>query len=216
MAEDAPESSSDESPDALVDYRQISVDELLELVATASPAPAGGSVAALVATLAAALAAMTARLSLEHWDGAAATAAQAQALRARLAPLAEEDAAVYLSALKRMRPSAAPEARDTDDSARRDHEIATALTEAAAVPLRIAEAAADVAELASDIARLGNPAVAADAVAAVTFARAAAEAAAHIVSVNLRVTEEDELSHKARRAVEAAEAASHRAYAAGR
>ena len=133
---------------------------------------------------------MTARLSADHWGAAGAAVAQAEALRARLAPLAQEDAAAYLKALERMRPG-------DEGETGRDAGIAAALMDAAAVPLRIAEASADVAELAAEISRLGNPAVSADAIAAVALAQAAAKAAAHIVGVNLRVTSEDELSHRA-------------------
>lgn len=200
----------------LVDYYEVVVKELVELVATPSPAPAGGSVAAVAATLAAALAVMTARISAPQWPGGAAAAAQGEKLRARLAPLAREDAVAYLRALERMRPSDSAAGDDDQAAEARDATLAAALTEAAAVPLRIAEASADVAELAADIARFGNAAVAADAVAAATIASACARASAHIVDVNLRVTPDDELAQRARRAAEAAGAASDRAYAAGR
>ena len=210
-----PEGARGSSTEVL-DYQLVTVAELAELVATPAPAPAGGSVAAVAATLAAALATMTARLSTEHWKTAAAAAAQAQALRARLEPLAEEDAAAYVRALEQMRPVAGASADADEVRPDRDASIAAALTEAAAVSLRIAEAAADVAELAAEVVRAGNPAVAADAITAVLLARASAEAAAYIVDVNLRVSPEDDLSQRAKRAVEAAGAASHRALAAGR
>lgn len=199
---------------SVADYQSLTVEALIDLVAAPAPAPAGGSVAAIAATLAAALASMTARLSVGHWDSAPAAAAQAEALRARLTPLAREDAVAYLNALERMRPP--EDGASTDKPAIRDARIAAALTEAAAVPMRIAEAAADVAELAADIARFGNPAVSADATTAVSLACASTQAAAHIVAVNLRVTSDDELAHAARRAVDAAETAAHRALAAGR
>ena len=60
----------------------------------------------MTATLAAALAAMTARLSREQWELAGAVGAQAVALRDRLASLVQEDAVAYLRALERMRSSA--------------------------------------------------------------------------------------------------------------
>ena len=214
MSDVVPGSAHDEASDAVVDYHAVRLDKLIELVATPSPALAGGSVAAIAATFAAALATMTARLSIGHWEAAAAAAAQAEALRGRLAPLAREDAAAYLIALERMR-SPADDAEEAESPERRDERIAAALENAAAVPLRIAEASADVAELAADIARLGNPAVCADAVTAATLARACTEAAAHIVGVNLRVASDDDVAQRAQRAVEAAEAASDRALAAG-
>ena len=202
--------------EGMPDYTEMIVRQLIEAIGAPEPAPAGGSVAALTATLAASLAAMTARLSTEQWELAGAVSAQAVALRDRLAPLAQEDAVAYLRALERMRSARyVVDSRATPDETRRsedrDRELAAALRDAAAVPLRIAESAADVAELAADTAQLGNPAVSADAAAAVALACGAARAAAHIVAVNLGVTEGDEMLERAKRA---ADAASARAFAA--
>jgi formiminotetrahydrofolate cyclodeaminase len=204
--------------DEVIDYLGVSVDGLLDLIAAPEPAPAGGSAAALAATMAAALAVMTARLSVEHWELAGAATAQAQLLRDRLGPLARDDAVAYLHALERMRQAARSqeEPESPTEQRDRDRELAAALSDAAEIPLRIAESAADVAELAADIAQFGNPAVSADAAAAVAMAGAAAKAAAHIVGVNLGVSDSDEMLSRARRAAEAAEAASARAFAAVR
>ncbi len=206
-------------PEGPPDYTEMTVRQLIEAIGAPEPAPAGGSVAAVTATLAASLAAMTARLSTEQWELAGAVGAQAVALRDRLAPLAQEDAVAYIKALERMRSARhVADSKSTPDQNRRsedrDRELAAALRDAAAVPLRIAESAADVAELAADTAQLGNPAVSADAAAAVALACGAARAAAHIVAVNLGVTEGDEMLDRARRAAEAADAASARAFAA--
>lgn len=191
----------------------VTVRELIELIAAPDPAPAGGSVAALAATMAAALAVMTARLSTDHWELAAASAAQAQLLRERLTPLAQEDAAAYVRALDRMR-AARSDDEQASDPVQRDRELASALNEAAEIPLHIAELAADVAELAADTACFGNPAIAADAAAAVALACSAARASARIVAVNLGVAEDNEMLGRATRAAEAAEVASARAFAA--
>jgi formiminotetrahydrofolate cyclodeaminase len=212
-------SASVGDPEGLPDYTQMTVGQFIEAIGAPEPAPAGGSVAAVTATLAASLAAMTARLSTEQWELAGAVGAQAVALRDRLAPLAQEDAVAYMTALERMRSARhAADSTSTSDQKRRsedrDRELAAALRDAAAVPLRIAEAAADVAQLAADTAQLGNPAVSADAAAAVALACGAARAAAHIVVVNLGVTEGDEMLERAKRAAEAADAASARAFAA--
>ncbi len=215
MADGAQRSEATGPGDAVPDYLSVTVEELIELVASSEPVPAGGSVAALAATLAAALAVMTARLSTDHWELAPATAAQARLLQDRLRPLAQEDAAAYLRALQSIRGvGSSEELGPAADQPERDRELAAALNAAAVVPLRIAESAADVAELAADTAQFGNPAVAADAAAAVAVAHAAARAAAHIVGVNLGVTEGDEMLGRAQRAAEAAEAASARAFAA--
>ncbi|MBA3717782.1 MAG: cyclodeaminase/cyclohydrolase family protein, partial [Actinobacteria bacterium] len=80
--------------DDLLDLR---VGELLDLLASDSPAPAGGSVAALTVAMSAGLVAMAARVS-----GDAGGIAQAESIRARVAPLAAEDARAYRDALAAM------------------------------------------------------------------------------------------------------------------
>ena len=190
---------------------ELTVDELLEEVASTRSVPAGGSVAAICATLAAALVAMCARLAGDHWEHAAGAAAQAESLRTRLAPMAERDAKAYLDALAAMRaePAHVPQERH-------DFALGQALALAADVPLEIAEAAADVAELAASVAERGNPSVQPDAASAACIATACAQAAAHLVEINLASQTDDERVSRGRRALEAAEAASSRALAAGR
>jgi formiminotetrahydrofolate cyclodeaminase len=128
---------------------------------------------------------MGARLSPE-WEEAGATAAQAEALRRRVAPLARRDAEAYANVL---RIRAEPEGLDP---AIRDFALGEALIAAANLPLRIAEAAADVAELALATAQAGEPSVRGDLIGAATLAAAAARVSATLVAVNLRTTEEDE------------------------
>jgi methenyltetrahydrofolate cyclohydrolase len=176
-------------------------DELLASVAAETRAPAGGSVAAVVVALAAALVAKAARLSRASWRNAAGAVAQAEALRARVAPLAEADATAYANAI------AALQARDP--------ELGTALSRAAHVPLVIAEAAADVACLASSVAEEGDPDARGDAATAAVFAQAAARAAAHLVEINLSATRADERVVVARALVEAADRAAEAALGAG-
>jgi hypothetical protein len=89
----------------------------------------------VVVEMAASLAAMTARFAREHWDGAAGARAEAEALRARAAPLAQEDAEAYEAILTAMRmpKDLEPEVRNTL--------IGDTLSRAADAPLRIAEVA---------------------------------------------------------------------------
>jgi formiminotetrahydrofolate cyclodeaminase len=178
-------------------------------VAAETPAPGGGSVAAVVVEMAAALAAMAARFSRGHWDGAAGAVAQAEALRARAAPLAQEDADAYEAVLTAMRmpEGLEPEIRNTL--------IGDTLSRAADVPLRIAQAAADVAELGATLAENGNPNLRGDASAAALLSEAAARAAANLVEINLATTEEDERIGLARELAHVAHTAAQRALAAG-
>jgi formiminotetrahydrofolate cyclodeaminase len=190
-------------------FSSQSLEEFLDGIAAETPAPGGGSVAAVVVEMAAALAAMVARFSREHWDGAAGAVAQAEALRARAAPLAGEDADAYEAVLTAMRMPKDLEAEV------RNALIGDTLSRAADVPLRIVETAADVAELGAHLAENGNPNLRGDAAASVLLSEAAARVAANLVEINLSTTEEDERIGRARELAQAARAAAERALAPG-
>ena len=159
-------------------YADLPFEELLDSIAAETPAPGGGSAAAFTTEMAACLAAMTARFAKGHWDGAAGALAQAEALRHRAAPLAEEDAIAYENVLTAMRmpKELEPEVRNSL--------IGETLSRAADAPLEIAECAADVAALAAEIAVSGNPNVRGDAAAAAALAAASTQVAANLVEVN--------------------------------
>jgi glutamate formiminotransferase/formiminotetrahydrofolate cyclodeaminase len=173
----------------------------LDDLADASPVPGGGSAAAVATAMAAGLLAMAARASDDSWPEARAVAAQAEALRVRVGPLAELDAETYAEALRLL------DERGPGDRGRRDLRLGAALSRAADVPLRIAEVACDVAELGLVVAERGDPERRADATAAVLLADAAARVGAHLVRVNLaaqagddRVARADRLSDDTARA----------------
>ena len=190
------------------DYIGLTVRDLLESIAAETPAPAGGSVAAVALAAAAALAAMAARFSREHWDGAAGAVAQAERLRARAEPLARADAEAYERALAALR-----QPRHGDPDAR-NAAIGRALEGAAAVPLEIAEIAGDVAELAATVAEHGNPNLRGDAAAAAELAVAAARIGAGLVEINLGATKSDDRIVRGAALVAAAVGAAARARAA--
>lgn len=192
-----------------MDSSREGLQSFLDAIAAETPAPGGGSVAAVVTEMAAALAAMTARLSRKHWEGAPGAVAQAEALRVRATPLAQEDADAYEAVLTAMRmpKDLEPEVRNAL--------IGETLSRAADVPLRIAEAAADVADLAATIAVEGNPNLRGDAAAAALLSEASARVAANLVEINLATTEEDERIGRARAFAAAAATAAKRATSAG-
>jgi formiminotetrahydrofolate cyclodeaminase len=167
---------------------------LHDVLAEAGPGPAGGTAAALAATMASGLVRLVARVSPD-WEEGPGIAAQAAALGDRSLALADDDHRVYGRALEQLR---APE---------RDAALGRALRDAAEVPARIAEAAADVAALAALAARDGAASVRADAWAAATLAEAASSAAARLVHVNLASRPDDELTTRADLAARAATAA---------
>jgi formiminotetrahydrofolate cyclodeaminase len=156
-------------------------EELLDAIAARTASPAGGSTAALVGAMAAALCAKAARFSAD--DG---SVAQAEHLRRRLTALAHEDAEALVEARRHL---SEPREEDAD---RRDFELGRSLAAAAEVPLRIADACADVAALGADLAQRGKPDLQPDAAGAAVLAEAAARVCAHLVAVNLGATPQDE------------------------
>jgi methenyltetrahydrofolate cyclohydrolase len=188
------------------DPLQHSLEDFLEEVASAELLPGGGFVSAIAVAMAAGLVAMAARRSFETWPEATGAAAQAEALRARVTPLAALNAAAYSAAVDTLRDKAASVPAD-----RRDEAIAEALDRAAGVPLQIGEAAADVAALAALLVERGEGSLRADAATAGLIAQAGARAAATLVEVNLGTTSSDERVTQARAFADAAKAACERA-----
>lgn len=177
-------------------FQDLTVQELCETVAAQTSAPGGGSVAAIVTAFAASLTAMAARFATEEWEDAAGAVAQAEALRARVLPLADEDARAYESFLLARRMS-----EDFDPQVR-DAAIGEALSRAADVPLAIAEAALDVASLAAELVEHGNPNLRGDAATAALLSEAAVRATANLVEINLATREGDDRIERARELVE--------------
>ena len=177
-------------------FQDVTVQELCETVAAQTSAPGGGSIAAIVTAFAASLTAMAARFATEQWEDAPGAVAQAETLRARVLPLAEEDARAYESFLLARRMS-----KDFDPQVR-DAAIGEALSRAADVPLAIAEAALDVASLAAELVERGNPNIRGDAATAVLLSEAAVRATANLVEINLGTRDGDERIERARGLVE--------------
>jgi formiminotetrahydrofolate cyclodeaminase len=161
-----------------VNYLELPLAGFLDSVASGEPAPGGGGAAAVAVALGAGLCSMTAHLSADHLIDATELAERAEHLRHRAAPLAQEDATAYGRVLTAYR---TPD--DGDPNARRER-IQRELSEAADVPLAIAETGAMVAETAAHLAREGNPNLRGDAVAAALLADAGARAAAVLVEIN--------------------------------
>ena len=135
-----------------------------------TPAPGGGAVAAVAAALAAGLTAMVALFAPEEWPRRATAVGEAEALRARVEPLADADARAYGAFM----------AEPTDETRARIVEV----------PLEIGAAAAAVAGLAAEIARDGNPNVRGDAAAGADLAAAAASIASRLVLLNAGAADE--------------------------
>ena len=144
----------------------------LDEVARATPAPGGGSSAAVALGLAAALVEMAAGLA-----GDAKTASRAGELRTNALELAEWDLSSYALVFDAMRLP-----RDDPSRSRRVEE---ALLEASRPPTAIAEGAAEVAELGAEMCRASSPHVRGDALTGTLLAEAAAAGASTLVQINL-------------------------------
>ena len=151
-----------------------------------SPAPGGGAAAALGVALAASLCVMTARLSGRQLPEAAELAAEAERLAGLVAPLAQADADAYRSVIAALHQPAEP---DGDQRSRR---LAAALSDAADVPMQVADVGVQVVVLAARLATHGNPNLHGDAVTAALLAEAGTRSACALVRINLSGAESDE------------------------
>lgn len=161
--------------------------EFVDELSTDSPAPGGGSVAALCGAQSAALVAMVANLTVGK-KGHEASDARVKEIAERGQELKDG----FLAAIDRdteafnrvMDGFAMP--RKTDDEKRaRDLAIAAATRGATTVPLGVLEAIPELLSLADEIATVGNPNSLSDAGVAVLTALAAAEGAWYNVMINL-------------------------------
>jgi len=180
-------------------FLDLTLAEWLDELAGPRAAPGGGSALAFALANAAAVLAMAARVSDSRG-----LIAQAEALRARTAPLAQLDADTYDEAL-----AVRDAARDLP-AEQRDWKIGQAFARAAEPPLEIARAAVDVAELAAELAATGAQAVRADAVAAASLAAGVARGCVAMVEVNLTALEGDPRIAEVHRLADAARAAANR------
>jgi formiminotetrahydrofolate cyclodeaminase len=184
-------------------YLDLTLGQFLDRLAAREPAPGGGAAAAVTVAMAAGLVAMAARFSGDQLEHAEEVAAEAEALRLRVAPLAQADADAYGKVLEAL---ALPRESSAERRQLREETIRRALEGAADVPLTVAEIGANVAELAETVARSGNPNLRGDAVTAGLLAAAGVRSTARLVAIN--VGDRDERTVRAERlAGKAAEAA---------
>ncbi len=113
---------------------------------------------------------MAARISTGQLSDADKLRQRAEALKERAAPLIQADADAYGRVI---------------EAQREGGDVQAALSEAADVPLEVAEVGAEVADLAVQLIENGNPNLRGDAVAAVLLAEAGAGAAVVLVGINL-------------------------------
>ena len=162
---------------------ELSLGELLERLGAATPAPGGGSAAALACALAAGLVEMAAGFGARAGasDGQRQVLERARRrgreLRARSLELAEQELDSYAPVLAALRLVA--------DDPERPRRLARALSEASRVPLEVAAVGAELAGLAAEAVSAGSRNLEADAVTAAVLAEAGCRSAAGLVQANL-------------------------------
>ena len=170
----------------------ITLSGFVSSVASSTPTPGGGSVAAHVGALAAALAQMVAGLTVGKKKYAAVDAEMRQAaldaaeVGNALAALVEADARSYTAVSDAYKLPKEPD----DAAVRRSEAIAQALLGASHVPLETARACEKVAQLAALVATRGNSNAASDAGVAALLAEAACRGAVFNVRINVAALED--------------------------
>jgi formiminotetrahydrofolate cyclodeaminase len=152
----------------------LTLTRFLEDLASASPAPGGGAVAALAGALGAALVGMVSRLTVGRKNYQAVEAefraieSRADALRAELVKLMDADAEAYRGVMAAYQQ---PKATARESQVRNDA-IELALKRAAEIPLRVAVLCSQVLQMCETAAKRGNQNAASDAGAAALLAEA--------------------------------------------
>ena len=159
------------------------VEPFIEQLAAPTATPGGGSASAAAGAMAAGLAHMVASMSrgkkayLQHTEALNQAIARLATLREELKAAIDADAESYNTVMK-----AYKAAREAVDGARL---INSALQQATAVPLGVAERAAEVARMVSTLAPITNPNMSSDLTTATALARAGMEGALANVEINL-------------------------------
>jgi glutamate formiminotransferase/formiminotetrahydrofolate cyclodeaminase len=160
-----------------------SLDGWIDQLAGAAPTPGGGSAAALAGTLAAALVAMVARLTIGRKAYAAVESqareilAEAEQLRGELRRLVDEDAAAYEGVSRAY--------KIPKEDPRRSQAVDEALLAAARPPAEVVKHGRRLLALAQTIEQIGNKNAVSDARVATMLAKTAIDGASENVSVNL-------------------------------
>ena len=163
------------------------VSAFLDELASSSPAPGGGSVAALSGALGAALTTMVCNLTIgkkkyvEVEGDMKKIRAEAEKLRARFTELIDEDTQAFN---KVMEAYALPKESDAQKTLR-SAAVAAATKEATLVPLEVMKHCIDAMALAQQVASSGNSNSASDAGVSALMLHAACEGAALNVKINL-------------------------------
>jgi formiminotetrahydrofolate cyclodeaminase len=173
----------------MTQIKDTEVESFLDALASQSATPGGGSAAAILGAMGAALVSMMCNLTIGKKKYADVEGemkevlAKAEALRSKLTAMIEDDVKAFDAVM-----GAYGMAKETDaDKAARERAIQSALKQATDVPLRCCHAAREVIDLAAIASDKGNLNVISDAGVGALAAYAALRSAALNVFTNVRV-----------------------------
>lgn len=171
----------------------LSISGFVDEVSRDTPAPGGGSIAALAGALGSALASMVVNLSVgkgefdTEYEDLCELAEKAQAIKDELIQAVDADTEAFNEVIAGMRME-----KDTAEQlALRSKVIRDGYKSAARVPLRTAELCREVLDLCQAAANIGNQAVMSDAGVGALMALAGVQGAIHNVRINLPHTKDD-------------------------
>ncbi|MGB9905814.1 MAG: glutamate formimidoyltransferase [Candidatus Saccharicenans sp.] len=177
---------------------RLRLDEFADELSMDSPAPGGGSVAALCGSLSAALSAMVANLTVGKkgyeaaWDRMKEVALRAQKLKDELLQAVDLDTRAFNRVMEALRLPKATEEQIRE----REAAIEQANKEATLVPLSVLEKAVALAELAYEAASYGNKNSVSDAGVAGLAARSCGLGAFYNVRINLPGIQDEKFKKK--------------------
>jgi formiminotetrahydrofolate cyclodeaminase len=184
----------------LIMLSELTIKEFLEKVASKSPTPGGGSVAALSAALAASLTEMVANLTIgkqgydDVEDEMKAVAQDALRLKSKFVSAIDKDSNAYNDVITAIKLPGDTEA----EKRHREEMIQSGLKQATLVPMAVAEDAIRVMELAGKAVTKGNKNTITDGAVGVMMAKTAVLSALYNVKINLRTIKDkafiDEIS----------------------
>ena len=180
---------------------RLSLREFANELSLDSPAPGGGSVAALCGALSAGLSAMVANLTVgkKGYERVSRlmieTAVRAQELKEECLRIVDEDTAAFNAVMDAFRLPKGTEAQ----KAERDAAVEAATKEATRVPFRLLGISEELIKLARTAARRGNKNSLSDAGVAALAARTTAEGAAYNVRINLSGIKDEAFKEEMRR-----------------
>ncbi len=175
--------------------KEMKIKNFMDLLASSSATPGGGSVAALTGAMGAALLSMVSNLTLgkekyrDIEDEIKGLLKRSESLRAQLEKLTEEDVEAFnqLMAVMKLPKNNEKEKKD------RDQRLQIALIEAARVPLEVAKKSKEIIDMGQEIASKGNKNAISDVGVGVILAEAALESAIINVKINLKLIRDESL-----------------------